>query len=130
MFHNPRRFTTLCLVLVTLLLPQYCWAESEPWSDSSRFWAATSALALANDWMTTRDLTQRYQEGYYELNPILGQNPSTQRVDLHFLICIPAIYLYADYLPDEDRVKWLKIVTAVEAVVSGNNLRLGLRWRF
>jgi hypothetical protein len=75
-------------------------------------------------------MTQRYGEGYWERNPILGQTPSAQRVDLHFLICIPAIYIVADYLPEEDRVKWLKTVTAVEAVVSTNNLRIGLRWGF
>ena len=117
------------LLFLTLSLPVH--AESQPWSDTSRFWAASSAVALANDWMTTRDLTQRYQEGYYEANPILGHNPSQSRVDLHFLVCVPAIYLYADYLNnDEDRITWLKIVTAVEAVVSANNLRIGLRWRF
>jgi len=113
-----------------MLVAQPCLADGDAWSDSSRFWAATSAVALANDWMTTRDLTQRYQEGYYEANPTLGANPSQPAVDLHFLICIPAIYIVADSLPEEERVKWLKIVTAVEAVVSGNNLRIGLHWRF
>jgi hypothetical protein len=120
----------LLLLILLLIPPLDCLAESEPWSDRSRFWAASSAVALANDWATTRDMTQRYQEGYYERNPILGHDPSTQRVDLHFLVCIPAIYLVADYLPEEDRVKWLKTVTLVEAVVSTNNLRIGLRWRF
>ena len=118
------------LLLILLLAPLNCQADGEPWSDTSKFWAASSAVALANDWATTRDMTQRYGEGYWERNPILGQTPSTQRVDLHFLVCIPAIYLVADYLSDEDRVKWLKTVTLVEAVVSTNNLRIGLRWRF
>jgi len=124
---NMRRLLVL-LVLLTLSVPVR--ADTETWSDTSRFWAASSAIALANDWATTRDMTHRYGEGYYETNPTLGADPSQSRVDLHFLVCVPAIYLYADYLNDEDRIKWLKIVTAVEAVVSANNLRIGLRWRF
>jgi len=128
-----RRLPQRVLIILALLtlLTQPCLADSDPWSDTSRFWAATSALALANDWATTRDMTHRYGEGYWETNPTLGANPSQSRVDLHFLVCVPAIYLYADYLNnDEDRIMWLKIVTAVEAVVSANNLRIGLRWRF
>ena len=105
--------------------------EPEPWSDRSKFWAATSAIALANDWATTRDMTQRYNEGYYEVNPVIGRNPSANRVDLHFLIAIPVVYLIADNLEtDLARTRWLELVTLVEASVSLNNLRIGLRWGF
>jgi hypothetical protein len=75
-------------------------------------------------------MTQRYGEGYYEINPTLGQNPSQRAVDLHFLIAIPVIYIIADNLSDERRTLWLKTVTLIEAGVSLNNLRIGLHWRF
>ena len=126
-----RRLSQRVLILALLtLLTQPCLADTDAWSDTSKFWAATSALALANDWATTRDMTQRYGEGYYEINPTLGQNPSQRAVDLHFLIAIPVIYIIADNLSDERRTLWLKTVTLIEAGVSLNNLRIGLHWRF
>jgi len=128
---NMRRLSQRVLILALLtLLTQPCLADSDAWSDRSRFWAATSALALANDWATTRDMTQRYGEGYYETNPTLGANPSQQAVDLHFAIAVPLIYIIADNLSDERRTLWLKTVTLIEAGVSLNNLRIGLHWRF
>jgi hypothetical protein len=131
---SPRTLVPAVILLLAGLLP-LDWAHGEEldraaWSDSSRFWAATSAVALANDWMTTRDLTQRYQEGYWEANPLLGRNPSQAGVDLHFALVIPLIYGVADLLDDDDRVILLKTITVTELVVGVNNLRLGLHWRF
>ena len=123
-------FTVIILLILVFILPAQAQAE-EPWSDRSKLWAATSAIALANDWATTRDMTQRYNEGYHELNPILGRNPSTDRVDLHFLIAIPAVYLIADNIEsDRNRTRWLQLVTLIEGTVSLNNIRIGLRFGF
>jgi len=129
-FVNTNMRSLFFLILLLLLLPLDCLADADAWSDTSKFWAATSAVALANDWATTRDMTQRYGEGYYETNPTLGANPSQRAVDLHFAIAVPLIYIIADNLSDERRTLWLKTVTLIEAGVSLNNLRIGLRWRF
>ena len=125
-------FTVIILLILVFILPAQAQAQAEePWSDRSKLWAATSAIALANDWATTRDMTQRYNEGYHELNPILGRYPSRDRVDLHFLIAIPAVYLIADNIEsDINRTRWLQLVTIVEGAVSLNNVRIGLRWGF
>jgi hypothetical protein len=124
-------FTVIILLILVFILPSKTVPAQEPWSDRSKFWAATSAIALANDWATTRDMTQRYNEGYHELNPILGRNPSANRVDLHFLIAIPVVYLIADNIEsDLARTRWLQLVTIVEGTVGLNNVRIGLRWGF
>jgi len=123
-------FTVIILLILVFILPAQA-QQQEQWSDRSKLWAATSAIALANDWSTTRDMTHRYNEGYHELNPILGRNPSRDRVDLHFLIAIPAVYLIADNIEsDINRTRWLQLVTIVEGAVSLNNIRIGLRWGF
>jgi hypothetical protein len=121
----------LTVIILLLLLPSKTVQAQEPWSDRSKFWAATSAIALANDWATTRDMTHRYSEGYHELNPILGRYPSRDRVDLHFLIAVPVVYLIADNIEsDRNRTRWLQLVTLVEGTVGLNNVRIGLRWGF
>ena len=127
-----RSYLVLVLTVLILLSTTSAYsAEPEPWSDRSKLWAATSAIALANDWATTRDMTQRYNEGYHELNPILGRYPSRDRVDLHFLIAIPAVYLIADNIEsDLARTRWLQLVTLIEGTVSLNNIRIGLRFGF
>ena len=82
------------------------------------------------DYATTRDMTHRYNEGYYEkFNPLLGRHPSTGQVDLYFVTAGLATWLIADNL-DEYRKPFLQAVSALELVCVGNNLRIGLRVRF
>jgi hypothetical protein len=59
----------------------------------------------------------------------LGDRPSTDRLDLYFLVVIPAAFLVADAFP-EHRTVILQIISGLELVAVGNNLRIGWKISF
>ena len=117
------------LALVLLLVSTLTWADNRSWSESETTWGVVTANLIMLDYATTRDMSRRYNEGYREYNPILGQHPSTGQVDLYFVTAGLATWLIADNL-DEYRKPFLQAVSALELVCVGNNLRIGLRVRF
>ena len=116
-------------LLVCLLLSSVAHAESREWSSEEKLWGATAGVLLLSDWATTNNMTHRYNQGYYERNPLLGPHPTAAQVNLHFLIATPLIYLATDQIP-EYRKEILQAVSAVELIAVGNNLRLGLHFQF
>jgi hypothetical protein len=115
--------TTLVLFSTTVL------ADNRAWTGEEKAWLGTAAAATVADWATTRDLTRRYNEGYYENNPVLGKNPSTGRVDLYFVSAGLLGYAIADNL-DQNRKLFLQGWTAVEIFYVNRNLNLGLKMKF
>ena len=103
--------------------------QAQSWTTEERAWGAVAGTLLLADWATTRYGTRHWNEGYHETNPVLGRHPHQDRVDLHFLIGIPAIYLFADYLPAYRR-EFLMGVTAIELGYVANNLRIGWQIKF
>ena len=104
-------------------------AETPAWTTEERAWGTTAGTLMLADWATTRYATRHWDEGYYENNLILGSQPTTNRVDLYFLVAIPAVYLAADDFP-EHRTLILQIVSGLELVAVGNNLRIGWKLSF
>jgi len=102
----------------------------DSWTPEQRRWYMASNVLLVADWATTRDITRRYDQGYYERNPILGRQPTKNQVDLYFFSALIGHYFLTDYLKNENRTIYLQIVTTVEGAVVANNLRIGLRLRF
>jgi hypothetical protein len=117
------------ILLILLAVANFAWAETTDWTADQRIWAATAGTLLLADWATTRYGSRHWDQGYYETNVLLGSQPSTQRVDLHFLMFVPAIFLLADSFP-EQRELILKIVSGVELVAVGNNLHVGWKINF
>ena len=105
-------------------------AAWQDWSQEQQRWYVASNIDLLADWATTRDLSRRYDEGYYERNVLLGRRPSTSTVDLYFVTGLIAHYFITDWVRDSNRTMYLKIVTAVEAGAAANNISIGLRLRF
>ena len=102
----------------------------EDWTAEQKKWYVASNIMLVADWTTTRDLTRRYDEGYRELNPVLGSRPSTQKVDLYFVSYLIGHYFLTDYLQGRNREIYLYTITGVEGAAVANNLNVGLRLRF
>lgn len=100
------------------------------WSTEDKVLFAVSTTALAGDWLTTRDMSNRYDEGYYENNVILGKHPSTDKVDLYFVSCAVLNYVITDHLPTKYRRVWLMVNSAVSLAAVNNNLRIGLRFKY
>ena len=104
-------------------------AETREWTNNEKIWGATTGVLLLGDWATTRNMTHRYNEGYYERNPLLGRHPTANRVNLYFLTVTPAIFLAADYFGNY-RKEILQATSALELIMIGNNLRIGLHFQF
>jgi hypothetical protein len=117
------------ILSVLLWLPSAVWAWSD-WTREQQNWFVAANAAMLGDWATTRNMTRRYSEGYWERNLILGRHPTAQRVDLHFATAMIANYFIADYFQGRNRTLYLQVVTGVESVMILNNLSIGLRLEF
>jgi len=114
---------------ILLVLSLNTYADSREWTTEEKRWGATAVVLLAADWATTHNMTYRYNEGYYEQNPLLGRRPSTNAVNLYFLAVTPAVFLAADYFSDY-RKEILQATSLIELIMVGNNLRIGLKFQF
>lgn len=118
------------LVAIALLLASsLALADNRAWTTEEKAWLGTAAAFTVADWATTRDLSRRYNEGYYENNPILGKHPSTGRVDLYFVSAGLVGYVIADNL-EQHRTTFLQAWTAVEIFYTNRNLNIGLKMKF
>ena len=117
------------ILSVLLWLPSAVWAWSD-WTQEHKNWFVAANVAMLGDWATTRNMSRRYAEGYYERNPLLGRHPTTQAVDLHFATWMIANYFAADYFQGRNRTLYLKVVTGIESALVINNLSIGLRLEF
>jgi len=118
------------LVIVLLLMSLNTRAQSREWTNKEKLWGVTAGTLLLADWATTHNMTQRYNEGYYEkYNLLLGPTPSAGAVNLYFLTVTPAVFLAADYFSNY-RKEILQTTSLIEIIMVGNNLRIGLKIQF
>ncbi len=120
----------LLLMTILLVFSGHVNAGWQDWTEEQRRWYMAANIVTLADWATTRDMTRRYNEGYRELNPILGSRPSTSRLDLYFVTVLIGHYFVTDYFKGRDREIYLYTITAVEGAAVANNLNIGLRLRF
>ena len=116
-------------IFLSVLLSSPVYAESREWTSEEKLWGTATGVLLLSDWSTSQNMSHRYNENYYEKNPLLGQHPTANAINLHFLIATPLIFLAADQIP-EYRKEILQAVSLIELVTVGNNLRLGLHFQF
>jgi hypothetical protein len=114
---------------VLLLLSLVAHAESHAWTAEEKLWGVATGALLLGDWATTHNMTHRYNENYHENNPLLGQRPAANTVNLYFLAVTPVVFLAADYFGDY-RKEILQATSAIELIMIGNNLRIGLHFQF
>ncbi len=103
------------------------------WKDEDKKLFIASNVAIALDWATTRDMSKRYNEGFYEKGPVLraigGEHPKTSTVDLYFIARLAANYLLADYLT-EYKKPYLIMTTVTHTAAGVNNIGIGLKVNF
>lgn len=119
----------LFIVVFLALVTNVSLAENRPWTSEERAWGYAAGAMLLGDWITTRNMTKRYNEGYYEHNPFLGRHPTTAQVNRHFAISVPIVFLIADNW-EKERKNFLITITVVEGLFVANNLSIGLRLQY
>ena len=107
-------------------------ARAEPfagWTDNEKILYGTAALALLADYKSTSSVLYPNQ-GYREMNPFLGEQPSKDKLTAWFIAWTVGHYFIADSLGHEDRVRWLLTVTIVEGVAATHNVMIGATIKF
>ena len=119
----------IILLSIIFLFTSHAHAQWSTWTDDEQRMFVASNIAIVADWATTRDITRRYDEGYYEKNMILGPYPSKDRVDLYFIGLLVSNYYLADYT-NKYRFYYLTLRTATHGHAAINNVNIGIRLRF
>ncbi len=133
MFHTPGKWIVnfAILLLLASIAPSVSATEedSRVWDNTDKLLAATALIATTVDWAQTRYIA-RHPRQYRELNPILGQHPSTGKVDRYFALSIVAGSAIAIALPSKYRKVWLGGITLVEVGFVIHNHHIGIRADF
>ena len=104
-------------------------AQHQVWDDADKVIAGIAFTAMAVDWGQTRYIA-KHPGLHFERNPLLGEHPSTSRVDAFFIGTAISAYLIADALPTRYRKLFLGGVAVVHIVCVTNNYGLGIRVDF
>lgn len=125
--HRWSRLAKLLSTMVLVLATDAVIAESWTKKDSQRQWLYLSTHSM--DWLQTRYIAN-HPEVYYETNPILGEQPSQEKVDSYFLSTALLHSWIAYSLPANYR-KWFQYSTIVmETGYVGHNVSLGIGFQF
>jgi hypothetical protein len=94
----------------------------------------TTALIMT-DWATTRNMSRRYDEHFYErgiiAKHIIGRHPSTKHVDLYFVFRLAAHYAAINYIESSEYRKYYYYLTIIDhGYATANNLNIGLKIKF
>ena len=95
------------------------------WSTADTYRQSGVVALMGIDWMQTRKIAQN-PDDYHEHNPVLGSNPSTEKVDVYFPVCIAAHTAVSMALPPEYRKWWQYVFIGVQAGVVASNFSIGL----
>jgi len=89
-----------------------------------------SNIAIAADWGTSLNITDRYDEGYWERNKILGRTPSRGDVNRYFVARTMLNYNMARYM-QQPWDKWsLYLTTIAHGKAASDNIGIGLKVDF
>ena len=113
---------------MVLLLCGSAGAENRPWTeDEKRLFYLHSALVVA-DWSQTRQIAKNPLE-YKEYNPLIGNHPHVDKVDLWFIGSLIGSYYWFDYM-ESNRKTVIFTASIVRGAIVGHNLNVGLRIGF
>ncbi len=113
------------VVALLLLLPTTALA-GEPWTAADEGLYATFLVFQYADYRQTRQIV--VDPDHYELNPVLGENPSQGQVDTYFAATTIGHYLIADALKPRNRKLFIIITTIAGVVVVNQNYQFGIKF--
>ncbi len=118
------------VIIIMILLFPLSINAADKWTKTEIGLQALSTGLQIIDWGTTLDAAGRYDEGYYELNPILGKYPSKGNVNTYFAISIASNILLSHFLSNDRRKWWLSGRIGISAYCVYNNYGIGLKINF
>ena len=92
-------------------------------------WAVMN-MAIVVDWGQTRYIVHNPQRYHEAFNPILGEHPSTRKVDAWFLGALAVNNGVMVALPKKYRPYYAGAVTAVETYFVVSNNQIGIKVGF
>lgn len=103
---------------------------ADKWTKSEICLQVSSIGLQVIDWGMTLDIVDRKDEGYWEINPILGRHPSRGDVNIYFAISIASNMLVSHLLPSDWRKAWLSSRIIVSCYLIDRGHGIGLRLNF
>jgi len=118
------------IILILLILPTAHAAPvcSDEWTQKDTQYQAVFITLTAVDWLQTKEIARNPR--FSETNPLLGGNPSQQKVDIYFTSCILAHTAISYCLPRKYRRIWQVCWIGIEAGASWHNVAAGVRIKF
>ena len=117
------------MVVLLLSLVHYDAIAADKWSTQDKALQATYFTLKFIDWRQTRYIA-KHPDDYYELNPILGQHPSTTEVDIYFATTAILNTVITHYLPSKYRPWWQGVSITVSGACVINNFAIGVKMDF
>jgi hypothetical protein len=120
------RLAAGCLLVAAASAAQ---AQSSAWTALDYSLAGGAATMMALDWAQTR-YASRHPTRYSERNPVMGEHPSTAKVDQYFAIASLLMAGVTYILPRSERRLFLSGVIVVETSAVVNNYQIGIKLDF
>ena len=101
----------------------------ENWTDKEKILYGTATLAMLADYKSTASVLYPNQ-GYKEMNPFLGEQPSKSKLTAWFIGWAIGHYFIVNNLDHEYRTEYLLTVTIVHGLAAAHNVSIGARINF
>lgn len=126
--------TWVMIVLSTIITAALALAApsaraADPWTKANTALEATYLAGHLIDYAQTLQIS-RDPEHYYEINPILGSHPSTERVHAYMVGSGLAHVAIAYLLPKPYREIFQSGTLMLKIGIVKHNADIGLQWRF
>lgn len=117
------------LALILLASSNVAFAEHDEWTADDTKRQAVYLVLHTIDWGQTRNIANNPKQ-YYEINPVIGEHPTTGRVNGYFLATALLHTGIAYVLPADWRKSFQYVTIVIEAGVTNRNRNLGVKIDF
>jgi len=114
------------ILLITILFAVIGCASRDPWTRKDTYRHAAMTGLMIIDWRQTRQIADN-SDKYYEANPVLGEYPNKNEIDLYFASSWILKTGVAYYLPAKYRSYWQYICIGISTGCVVNNYSIGLQ---
>jgi len=118
------------LIIVMIFLFPLSSNAADEWTKTEIGLQVLSTGLQILDWKMTLDIVDRENEGYWEMNPILGKHPSKGNVNTYFAISAASNILISHFLPSGWRKVWLSSRIIISGYLINRGYGIGLRFNF